>query len=135
MHTLEVVSKVLDVLLHLLPLALIIVPILARRFIADADKRAKLDEAVRITAMAVAAADREVRAARAEGGWTAARSAALANAVHDEIIRRLGPSAAALESQYGAGIIDQLVEAEGSRLERGVSPPADAGRPSAPPAP
>lgn len=132
MQTLELISKVLDILLHLLPLALIIGPILARRFIADADKRAKFDEAVRITAMAVAAADREVRAARAEGGWTAARSAALANAVRDEIIRRLGPSAAALEAQYGHGIIDQLVEAEVSRLKRGIAPPTDAGRTSAP---
>lgn len=134
MQTLEIVSKVLDILLHLLPLLLLIIPIVARRFIASAETRAKLDEAMRVTAVAVAAADREVRAARAEGGWTAARSAALATAVRDEIIRRLGASAAALEGQYGPGFIDQLIEAEVSRLKRGASLPADAGRPSAPPA-
>lgn len=130
MRTLEIVSKVLDVVLHLLPLLLLLVPLVARRFITSAETRAKLDEAMRVTAVAVAAADREVRAARSEGGWNTARSAALANAVRDEVVRRLGASAGALEAQYGNGFIDQLIEAEVSRLKRGAAPVTEASPPS-----
>ena len=133
MQTLEIIGKVLEILLHRLPFVLLIVPFLARRFIASAETRAKLEEATRLASVVVAAADSEVRAARRDGAWTRERSIAVADNVRRELVSRMGSGdIEALEARYGYGLLTSLVEAEVSRLKRGATPPADAGRPSAP---